>query len=156
MTQTAVYTIGAVDPSTGIFDECAFGSDPSATEFDSEEAAVAELTNLLPHLSETPRYAAVARDGWPVRFLTDGNAGHHVAHGKSGSGDTEFSFDFDAIMDSLQALGATAEEAEALTDILDVEGWGGMEYADVPYCGVYDFTPEQLRAKLDWYRNERA
>lgn len=156
MTQTAVYTIGAVDPSTGIFNECAFGSDPNLTEFATEETAAAELYALLPNLSDKPRYAAVARNGQPVRFLTDGNAGHHVAHGKSGSGDPEYSFDFDAIQNSLQAVGATVEESEALTDILDVWGWGGMEYSDVPHCGVYDFTPDQLRAKLDWYREERA
>jgi pyruvate carboxylase len=56
-------------------------------------------------------------------------------------------FDIPAIEAALVAAGATAEEADALTDILHEEGWGGAEY---------DLTPEVFAAKVAWYREERA
>jgi hypothetical protein len=56
-------------------------------------------------------------------------------------------FDIPAIEAALVAAGATADEADALTDILHEEGWGGAEY---------ELTPEVFAAKVAWYREERA
>ena len=57
-------------------------------------------------------------------------------------------FDIAAIEAALMAAGATAEEADALTDILHEEGWGGAEFEVL--------TAEVFAAKVDWYREERA
>lgn len=54
---------------------------------------------------------------------------------------------YSQIEKSLIRLGATAEEADGMTDILHTEGWGGDES---------DITDEVLAKKLSWYRENRA
>lgn len=54
---------------------------------------------------------------------------------------------YQEIEEGLIRLGATAEEADALTDILHEEGWGGEEDSEL--------TDEVLSAKIDWLREFR-
>jgi hypothetical protein len=50
------------------------------------------------------------------------------------------------LADALQSAGASLAEAEALTDILAEEGWGGDE----------DASSIDLKRKLAWLREDRA
>lgn len=59
-------------------------------------------------------------------------------------------FNYDAIEAALREVGASQEEAEALTDILHTEGWGGIEETE-----TRNFTEEELEQKLAWLREHR-
>lgn len=65
-------------------------------------------------------------------------------------------YDFQLIATSLLAVGATPEEADGLLEILDTEGWGATEPQPDGIEGAGNFSDADLRAKLDWYRSERA
>lgn len=69
---------------------------------------------------------------------------------------TVWEYDHREIEEALRELGATQSEAEALTDILDIEGWGGMEHEMPEGVTGRDFTPDELASKLEWYRDCRA
>jgi hypothetical protein len=69
--------------------------------------------------------------------------------------DSEFEYDYLAIEDALKALGATAAEADALTDVLHVEGWGGVEETMPTACSRRDFTHDELTNMLEWLREHR-
>jgi len=60
--------------------------------------------------------------------------------------DDGITYDYKAIERDLVALGATAAEADALTEILHVEGWGGCE----------DTSDPQLGNMLAWLRENRT
>ena len=60
-------------------------------------------------------------------------------------------YDYARIEAALRRLGATAEEADALTTILDAEGWGGDEDEQT---GMVDILDETLASKLEWYRTD--
>lgn len=62
--------------------------------------------------------------------------------------DDLFSFDYEAIEKSLCALGATKAEADAATDILDIEGWGGIEYEMPQGVQQRHFTNDELLTML--------
>jgi len=62
-------------------------------------------------------------------------------------------YDYEAIKNDLRRLGATEEEAEGLTDILHLEGWG--ECVGDEYLSDH-FTDAELESKLLWYREFRA
>lgn len=65
----------------------------------------------------------------------------------------EFIFDYDAIEKALRRLGATEAEADAATDILDVEGWGGVEYEMPGGHSERHFTEQELLSKLALVRD---
>lgn len=69
--------------------------------------------------------------------------------------DDRFKFDYEAIEAAMRRLGATEEEADAATDILSEEGWGGIEY-EMP-DGIYarHFTDAELLSKLNIVRERR-
>jgi hypothetical protein len=62
-------------------------------------------------------------------------------------------YDYEAIRADLIRLGATEEEADGLTEILHLEGWG--ECVGDEYLSDH-FTDEQLEHKILWYREFRA
>jgi hypothetical protein len=59
-------------------------------------------------------------------------------------------YDYTQIEADLIRLGATPEEADALTDILHEEGWG-EDWGDNG-----QFSDDYLRHKIWWYREFRA
>jgi hypothetical protein len=63
-------------------------------------------------------------------------------------------YDLAAIEAALERLGATYAEADALTEILHEEGWGGIE--ETCNRGGVDIDDATLRGRLEWYREERA
>lgn len=62
-----------------------------------------------------------------------------------------YKYDYDAIETALVKLGATEQEADALTDVLHEEGWGGVEDTQ----DDADFSDETLTHMLAWLRENR-
>jgi hypothetical protein len=64
--------------------------------------------------------------------------------------DAEREFDYPAIEEALIEQGAAAAEADALTEILHVEGWGGIEDTN-----TRNFTRGELWNMIVWLRENR-
>lgn len=74
-------------------------------------------------------------------------SGSHVAN--------VIEYDYAAIARALCAHGATEAEAEALTDILHEEGWGGTEALEDGQA-ARDFSDFELEVAIAWYRENRG
>jgi hypothetical protein len=72
------------------------------------------------------------------------SAWHHPNVYATRSNDS-VTYDYKAIERDLVVLGATPAEADALTEVLHVEGWGGVE----------DSSDPQLANMLEWLRENR-